>query len=149
MIRRPPRSTLFPYTTLFRSARRLADAHQVVPLPPDQRDLFARRRHATIACGTRQRVDSLEAVVQRREVPARALRADHPQPALPLVERETTSHPESRGPAVAVELAVAEGAGPVHQPPVASRTPQVLRLAACNGLGVETIRAQRRDVHIR
>src|SRR2546422_8562840 len=54
-------------------------------------------------------------------------------------------HPESRGPAVAVELAVAEGAGPVHQPPVASRTPQVLRLAACNGLGVETIRAQRRD----
>src|SRR2546427_860379 len=27
MIRRPPRSTLFPYTTLFRSAR-LQDAHQ-------------------------------------------------------------------------------------------------------------------------
>src|ERR1043166_4921212 len=26
MIRRPPRSTLFPYTTLFRSAGRLADA---------------------------------------------------------------------------------------------------------------------------
>src|SRR5256885_4977425 len=25
MIRRPPRSTLFPYTTLFRSARRLGD----------------------------------------------------------------------------------------------------------------------------
>src|SRR6266496_5827593 len=26
MIRRPPRSTLFPYTTLFRSRRRLADS---------------------------------------------------------------------------------------------------------------------------
>src|SRR5437588_5702655 len=26
MIRRPPRSTLFPYTTLFRSARRMIDA---------------------------------------------------------------------------------------------------------------------------
>src|SRR5256885_12910913 len=26
MIRRPPRSTLFPYTTLFRSGHRLADA---------------------------------------------------------------------------------------------------------------------------
>src|SRR3712207_7871709 len=26
MIRRPPRSTLFPYTTLFRSRRRLGDA---------------------------------------------------------------------------------------------------------------------------
>src|SRR2546427_940314 len=30
MIRRPPRSTLFPYTTLFRSARHLSQAfHQV------------------------------------------------------------------------------------------------------------------------
>src|SRR3712207_7481905 len=34
MIRRPPRSTLFPYTTLFRSALRLAlpDAHGLVDL---------------------------------------------------------------------------------------------------------------------
>src|SRR3712207_7347459 len=38
MIRRPPRSTLFPYTTLFRSLRqptvgvgRLDDAHDLVP----------------------------------------------------------------------------------------------------------------------
>src|SRR5256885_14000414 len=29
MIRRPPRSTLFPYTTLFRSPAREGDAHQV------------------------------------------------------------------------------------------------------------------------
>src|SRR5256885_9802153 len=29
MIRRPPRSTLFPYTTLFRSMRVLAAAHRV------------------------------------------------------------------------------------------------------------------------
>src|SRR3712207_7865920 len=28
MIRRPPRSTLFPYTTLFRSARELVDGEQ-------------------------------------------------------------------------------------------------------------------------
>src|SRR2546426_7760333 len=28
MIRRPPRSTLFPYTTLFRSARRTGDWHR-------------------------------------------------------------------------------------------------------------------------
>src|SRR5256885_10069993 len=33
MIRRPPRSTLFPYTTLFRS-----------PLPPTPRTLFRRQR---------------------------------------------------------------------------------------------------------
>src|SRR5689334_24336997 len=29
MIRRPPRSTLFPYTTLFRSPRRVAEARRV------------------------------------------------------------------------------------------------------------------------
>src|SRR5256885_12404970 len=33
MIRRPPRSTLFPYTTLFRSRARFADATLVV-IPP-------------------------------------------------------------------------------------------------------------------
>src|SRR5690349_22160212 len=38
MIRRPPRSTLFPYTTLFRSKRRIAAARQyrapqVLPCP--------------------------------------------------------------------------------------------------------------------
>src|SRR5687768_17999675 len=30
MIRRPPRSTLFPYTTLFRSVRRAGVAHRTV-----------------------------------------------------------------------------------------------------------------------
>src|SRR5689334_23475745 len=30
MIRRPPRSTLFPYTTLFRSGRQVADAGHVL-----------------------------------------------------------------------------------------------------------------------
>src|ERR1043165_10195775 len=40
MIRRPPRSTLFPYTTLFRSTRRLA-----CPCPrPGEPSLHARRR---------------------------------------------------------------------------------------------------------
>src|SRR3712207_8576815 len=31
MIRRPPRSTLFPYTTLFRSRRRLRERHRRGP----------------------------------------------------------------------------------------------------------------------
>src|SRR2546430_9158434 len=37
MIRRPPRSTLFPYTTLFRSGHRDAaiDAYRAVLTPPD------------------------------------------------------------------------------------------------------------------
>src|SRR3712207_7885456 len=37
MIRRPPRSTLFPYTTLFRSALDL-QRHQALDLRPAQRD---------------------------------------------------------------------------------------------------------------
>src|SRR2546429_3711112 len=39
MIRRPPRSTLFPYTTLFRS-------HDLRLRRQDERDLLARRRPA-------------------------------------------------------------------------------------------------------
>src|SRR3712207_7469717 len=42
MIRRPPRSTLFPYTTLFRSRRLLAQQ-----LPPADRALL---------CGTQERL---------------------------------------------------------------------------------------------
>src|SRR3712207_8207964 len=44
MIRRPPRSTLFPYTTLFRSRPSLAPSNQCgglappAPRPPDLRD---------------------------------------------------------------------------------------------------------------
>src|SRR5690349_24214756 len=36
MIRRPPRSTLFPYTTLFRSCERGGEEHQLEPVdrPP-------------------------------------------------------------------------------------------------------------------
>src|SRR3712207_7513851 len=56
MIRRPPRSTLFPYTTLFRSARH-ADLGPAVVVDVAQRD--------------RRRVDALApvraALVQQRE----------------------------------------------------------------------------------
>src|SRR3712207_7290213 len=46
MIRRPPRSTLFPYTTLFRSAPRVAgQAAHVVPLGDETR----RERAADVA----------------------------------------------------------------------------------------------------
>src|SRR3989475_11585669 len=40
MIRRPPRSTLFPYTTLFRSNP--AAAPQLLTLPDEKRELLAR-----------------------------------------------------------------------------------------------------------
>src|SRR5258708_14138114 len=46
MIRRPPRSTLFPYTTLFRSVH-----HQDAPLPrePSIRCLLSFAEHASFA----------------------------------------------------------------------------------------------------
>src|SRR2546430_4390863 len=46
MIRRPPRSTLFPYTTLFRSSRRRrgrATPRLMSPWTPDERDALLRR----------------------------------------------------------------------------------------------------------
>src|SRR3712207_7063280 len=39
MIRRPPRSTLFPYTTLFRSGERDAAEEQAEQREPDQAEL--------------------------------------------------------------------------------------------------------------
>src|SRR3712207_8643382 len=45
MIRRPPRSTLFPYTTLFRSAGRAPHAHRrACPAQADRRPVVARLR---------------------------------------------------------------------------------------------------------
>src|SRR2546422_1558475 len=49
MIRRPPRSTLFPYTTLFRSIAAFLRQRRIplVPLlrPPDERQLGRAERH--------------------------------------------------------------------------------------------------------
>src|SRR2546427_1621892 len=43
MIRRPPRSTLFPYTTLFRSARR-REARAPLRVPPSEAGALRARR---------------------------------------------------------------------------------------------------------
>src|SRR3712207_6852028 len=65
MIRRPPRSTLFPYTTLFRSEHAAPAA------------LVAQRRR-----GLRVRLDLLDDAAHRRhgqprELPGRGLRGEH------------------------------------------------------------------------
>src|SRR3712207_7904572 len=52
MIRRPPRSTLFPYTTLFRS-----DDQQVLPLQPLQRALPVVAAGEGVAQRTAEAVD--------------------------------------------------------------------------------------------
>src|SRR2546425_8373867 len=51
MIRRPPRSTLFPYTTLFRS-RHLAmvDRAQALRLPPAVPERFVARLETDVGC---------------------------------------------------------------------------------------------------
>src|SRR5690242_21155277 len=53
MIRRPPRSTLFPYTTLFRSRRGRGRGHDLED-PPDA--LALRRRRGRHQRGARERV---------------------------------------------------------------------------------------------
>src|SRR3712207_8628804 len=63
MIRRPPRSTLFPYTTLFRSADEDAEARRVDEgrgREVDDEALHAvvdRRRHALLELGRGEEVD--------------------------------------------------------------------------------------------
>src|SRR2546426_1971188 len=49
MIRRPPRSTLFPYTTLFRSGGQPGNPGRDLPRMPDP-DHHALRRHADDRC---------------------------------------------------------------------------------------------------
>src|SRR3712207_7204938 len=59
MIRRPPRSTLFPYTTLFRSRRSSSESPPHTPESwPDRRaqsrqdSMTEQRRHTAFACST-------------------------------------------------------------------------------------------------
>src|SRR5690348_17604919 len=54
MIRRPPRSTLFPYTTLFRSIRAVQSAHQ-----PDDPESSAEQGLALRQANRRHSVSSL------------------------------------------------------------------------------------------
>src|SRR2546422_7327892 len=75
MIRRPPRSTLFPYTTLFRSRRGAAGvpiAYTVVPCPLGQL-LVAATERGICRIGLGSGVTTLEAGL-RAEFPAAELR---------------------------------------------------------------------------
>src|SRR3712207_7670724 len=65
MIRRPPRSTLFPYTTLFRSAERVDIQRDRVPLVVVRTGLPHRRREVGLG-----QVERLGQVVQRQDHPA-------------------------------------------------------------------------------
>src|SRR2546422_4268731 len=60
MIRRPPRSTLFPYTTLFRSQEvrrqrhRLPRHHEQIGVVGKDHERHAREEHVVLQCDERQ-----------------------------------------------------------------------------------------------
>src|SRR5436309_5141030 len=64
MIRRPPRSTLFPYTTLFRSIGFLRVAPRTLLLPPRGRDLGIRWTQ-TRAARVRVQVETPQGILLR------------------------------------------------------------------------------------
>src|SRR2546422_6924949 len=79
MIRRPPRSTLFPYTTLFRSRSRVArarDAHGAARRPAAR----ARAIQERVLAGVPQRGRGARAVRRRARPPTRAARTAHRRP---------------------------------------------------------------------
>src|SRR3712207_6922804 len=87
MIRRPPRSTLIPYTTLFRSLRHRPEAHEAEEVHEDQKE-----RHAHHYLGGDEREEHQE-VGRSRPPTAPAREADgqhHPR------SEEHTSELQSR-----------------------------------------------------
>src|SRR3989454_4861705 len=66
MIRRPPRSTLFPYTTLFRSVNAIAAHHeQVEPICPETVLVAAAESLSAARPGARR--ETVEAYIKRLE----------------------------------------------------------------------------------
>src|SRR5439155_1398329 len=109
---------------------------------------LTRRRPMMPVYIIRARLGMFHAIVRRSEVPARALRADHPEATLPLVEREPPSDPEPRGAAVAVERAVAEGAGAVHNREQGAGAFVGRYCSLLPAPSMESIQAQRGDVRV-
>src|SRR3712207_9250128 len=95
MIRRPPRSTLFPYTTLFRSRARAQ--HHVVA-PADFPALLAGADHPLGAIEERSRIASLRLHVEVwvAELAAADHRPDHGARPREARSEEHTSELQSR-----------------------------------------------------
>src|SRR2546429_4570713 len=61
MIRRPPRSTLFPYTTLFRSRDVRGDEHLVAPVADDEGGVAAAKGDERVRRGAVDASDGISA----------------------------------------------------------------------------------------
>src|SRR5258708_39520350 len=71
--------------------RRLTDAHEVIPLPANQRDLRGRRRHAAEARRAGDGFNTLQPIIEWGEIPAATAPAPDPQPGLPPLQRKPTA----------------------------------------------------------
>src|SRR2546422_5361908 len=92
MIRRPPRSTLFPYTTLFRSRDRSAGADELARV---RRELFA----GFGSCSAQEPIDELEALGLRSEEHTSELQSRlHLVCRLLLEKKKTTIKPFANPP---------------------------------------------------
>src|SRR2546421_2945234 len=104
MIRRPPRSTLFPYTTLFRSVYLCYDAalqEQKLDAPIDV--------HAVAAGARPSRVQAdPPAVARAADLPARAQRPG-------IITQVTGRHPPAGGGVVAVAQELAAAGDDLHR----------------------------------
>src|SRR5690348_17904534 len=77
MIRRPPRSTLFPYTTLFRSLRRIVNVVlYVAGVSPVLRREYAVRQPPLIAKQIMQHGSAIDSIGQDRK--STRLNSSHP-----------------------------------------------------------------------
>ena len=101
---------------------RIADAHELEPfLEPRETDLVGGHAQPGGAEGALALLDRLPALLERGEVPALALPAHDPEPALRRVEREPSPDREVLDRLVAAECAAAEQAGAVHVRPYERR----------------------------
>src|SRR3712207_7772815 len=65
MIRRPPRSTLFPYTTLFRSGAHLASPRRSGPRPPPPHSSRTATHHRCVRFAASHHRDTGEVTAQQ------------------------------------------------------------------------------------
>src|SRR5256885_7536015 len=107
MIRRPPRSTLFPYTTLFRSGKRSDDSADHVDL---------------LHVSARQMPDRVVPPIQQG--PCRPFRGVFPRwPGLSAVAGPRTSPAHPRAVRFPPNPARKRGSNPCYKPPAAKRGP--------------------------
>src|SRR5258705_8854936 len=93
MIRRPPRSTLFPYTTLFRSLRSRGARCPGRPGPPQVRKSSTSRRTCRSACSARSEEHTSE-LQSLRHLVCRLLlekKKNHLNIAPPAIAEEITT----------------------------------------------------------